>query len=1237
VLRSVDGRPAGRVLTLLALLLPGLLLATIPASGEQLDRPGEKVFSFQGEGEDRVSDVDARVGALSPTAEQRAVAEDLGADSVRWNRFGTPHVLVDHDGYLSGPRSGKAVDVARGFVREHRALFRMSDAAVDALTVLRESPLYDSPDLTRVLREGKEPRNPEVATVVQLRQTFDGLDAAWDGLLTVGVKHDGRVAWVSSSVTGDESVTGAKRLGALDAIKTAAEDVGLDLGTLSPVETDDAWTTFESALVGDPQRARLMAMPTPKGGVRRVWEVTLLKGSHDDHEDHGHPAAFISFVDAETGKVWMRNNRVDHLAEGLSAAPKALGAPVGSGEPFSGTTGPDGTCTPEPHGPFSVEDGTGQVTVAVATTMPAGSDDDITVRLYRAGESSPVAEQDLLTSPEVLTYSPEGGVPAGDYTVAVCPYNAGAGPIGYSGLFTAGDAVGTDVAMPRWRVFPSNPNFVDSEDPSADTRVLWCWLDDDEACAEALSNPAARMPWDVQAPSLPTFTTDGNNATTAISEVSFLTPDTLFRRPVSPDRAYDYEWKNTWFESKCDPTTFDMPGGNDDDAATANLFVMHNRMHDWSYYLGFTELNSNMQRTNFGNTGPDRENDPEIGNAQAGRRTFNGRDNANQITLQDGIAPITNQYLWQPLAGAFYAACTDGAYDMAVVAHEYGHAISNRMTGGPDTGTGSTQGQTESWSDLVFAEYFRGFGISAGEGANPFALAPYVSGNKERGIRNYGMNDSPLNYSNLEYDGNGTTSPHADGEIWSAVNFDIAEALNAKYDAEFPSDDKVLQERCAKGELPADACPGNRRWAQLMFDGFLLQPSGSTMVDSRDAMLAADRLRFDGANQTELWREFARRGLGETASSTGADDRDPVPGWSSPRQDDEATVRFEAVDAGDGVPESMTVYTGHFEARISPTADTDPETEVSDTVEFVPGTYEFIARADGFGAFRFDQTFEPGGEHVIAVPMRRNLASVHNGAVATGDGINLEALIDDTEATNWASLESAGTASQGRPEGQQVRGRQVTVQIGEEPVRVEEVQVSAALRPTDADDEDSGSQSRFSALRSFDILACNATVNGNTCDEDEAEFEVIHRSASDAFPGVRPRPTAPDLTLRAFQVRAVEATHLRIRVRHNQCTGGPDYTAEANPVNDPVFSNPDCASEASTPDRAVLNPPREQVRIAELQVFGQLASEVVDASAQPDAPETGEDAGQGEETAPGGGDGQQECTRNRKGKCIGKP
>ena len=35
---------------------------------------------------------------------------------------------------------------------------------------------------------------------------------------------------------------------------------------------------------------------------------------------------------------------------------------------------------------------------------------------------------------------------------------------------------------------------------------------------------------------------------------------------------------------------------------------------------------------------------------------FVARDNANMITLADGLSSITNMYFWQPIAGAFYAA-----------------------------------------------------------------------------------------------------------------------------------------------------------------------------------------------------------------------------------------------------------------------------------------------------------------------------------------------------------------------------------------------------------------------------------------------------------------------------------------------------------------------------------------------------------------------------------------------------
>ena len=113
----------------------------------------------------------------------------------------------------------------------------------------------------------------------------------------------------------------------------------------------------------------------------------------------------------------------------------------------------------------------------------------------------------------------------------------------------------------------------------------------------------------------------GNNANTHEAWASPLTPGGLAQAPVSPTREYTDEFTDAWNNSKCDPAQL-HPSGNDINASVTNLHVAHNRMHDFSYYLGFTEENYNLQVDNLGrNSDPTRGNDPEIGNAQAGAVT----------------------------------------------------------------------------------------------------------------------------------------------------------------------------------------------------------------------------------------------------------------------------------------------------------------------------------------------------------------------------------------------------------------------------------------------------------------------------------------------------------------------------------------------------------------------------------------------------------------------------------------
>ena len=728
---------------------------------------------------------------------------------------------------------------------------------------------------------------------------------------------------------------------------------------------------------------------------------------------------------------------------------------------------------------------------------------------------------------------------------------------------------------PTWKAFPASPPLDYS---TTDTRQLWCWAAF-AGCDEAVAVAASPVPWDVDAATgTPTFQTRGNNAR-ATEKWSSATPggsDQGVNYSSSPTRDYVYPWTNQWFTAKCNPAVFESLSGNDIDAARANLHAMHNKMHDWSYVLGFTETAWNAQAFNFGKGAA--QNDPEHGNAQAGGITggfpgFAGRDNANQFHTPDGVAPTTNMFLWQPIAAAFYAPCVDGDYDMSVIGHEYTHLISNRMVAGPVNRLQGDQANAmgESWSDLAAAEFLNSQGLVPVAGENPFAVGPYVTGDHNAGIRNYGMNDSSLNYSDVGYDfacgpvvqQTGVcirrTQVHADGEIWSATQYDIRQALAAKYNGAFPAGDIGLQQSCIDGATPVTACPGNRRWIQIVFDAWLLMADGFvSMVDARDRMLAADLMRFGGANQAELWNAFARRGLGQGAASASGNTVDPTPSFSSPHAD-EAVVTFKPIGDADGA--AVRLYVGDYEAAAVPVADTDPATALPATFSIVPGAYRFVAVGAGFGAARFEFSFNPGQVRDLPVNMPRNLASSTSGATATGHGVNLEELIDDTEATNWASL--AGP----------VQGKQVTVRLDPSKAshQVRRVQVSAMLRVNTGDTDDPGGQNRFTALRSFELWACDASA-GADCSTDSA-YTLVYTSPADAFPSGVPRPRAPELIVRSFDVPRTKATHLRLRVVTNQCTGGPLYQGEqdADPVN-PT----DC-------DAATVN--GERVRAAELQVF----------------------------------------------------
>lgn len=1137
---------------LTATLVPGLVQLPAFANGPTAPAatasaaPADDLVITPGDPVAGLADLDAR-GVTEPSAAQIRAASKLGVNDVRWNDFGTPASLLPRSGSLGKATSTDPAVAARAWLRSHASVFGLSTAQIDSLELVNVQQFAQSG-----------------ARAVLFRQRFGSLVASIGSMVTVGVAN-GHIAYVSSSLTKTTGSPAEPALSPLQGWLKAAANVGRPVsgGQVDDIETRVANGFTQLAVPGfaQEQQARLRALAFADGSVRPVIEANVVDVTG------GSTLAYTLMVDAVNGTVLHRHNQVDN-ADGIA--------------PFTGSTSADGC---GPLHPFTLTDNATKEIAAVSVGAPV---DDHVVKLFDPNGNLLVAG-DLGTNPEAATYQ-STNIPAGTYNAQVCPFDdptvpANVGPYEITVTWSnnAGASPSNLTLNPKWRYFTANPSLgsLGSAAVPGNSNV-GCWVPA-AGCdlpSGALRNVSAPGPWDTMtAGGTSTQTTSGNNANTKEAWASPLTPGGLFQAPISALREYTQAFTDAWDNAKCNPAEL-TPGGNDIVASVTNLFASHNRMHDYSYYLGFTESNYNMQVDNLGRGGVG--GDPEVGNAQAGALTggnpsYLGRDNANQITLQDGTPGITNQYLFQPIAGAFHSPCADGGLDMSIVGHEYTHAISNRMIAGPDEGISSEQGGAmgESWGDLVGAEYIFSHGYSTG--TSPWVVGPYATGNTVAGIRDYPIDRNPLNYGSYGFDSTGN-EVHADGEIWNGTMWEVRQALVEKYDKAFPYSDAALQLKCAQASpdgtsspFPAQACPGNRRWVQLMFDAFLLQQGATSMLDARDAMIAADQMRFNGANANVLYQAFARRGMGKRASTPSADSGDTVPSFASAKG---KNVRVKFVGKGKG-----KVYVGPYEARATPVADLNKKTELKNKTQFTPGKYRmtYVSPKTGFKRFTLKVTGKKGAKGKFRIVKRirtkKNFAAAASGATvlaSTAGSRNPDFLIDGTEATNWGGV-TEGDVDTTHPS--------VTVDLaGKRKVKINRIQVSAMLNPAPANPEeiplaaDPDSGSRFTALRSFALEVCV-----KKCTTAGAKWRRVYVSRADAFPAIGPRPVAPNLTMRSFKLKkAVKAAAVRLVTLENQCTGGPAYAGEQD--EDPTAVS-DCKAGS---DRGTI------VHAAELQVFGKV-------------------------------------------------
>ncbi|WP_299763992.1 T9SS-dependent M36 family metallopeptidase [uncultured Dokdonia sp.] len=209
----------------------------------------------------------------------------------------------------------------------------------------------------------------------------------------------------------------------------------------------------------------------------------------------------------------------------------------------------------------------------------------------------------------------------------------------------------------------------------------------------------------------------------------------------------------------------------------------------------------------------------------------------------------------------------DGSLDNGIIAHEYGHGISNRLTGGRfNSGClGNAEQMGEGWSDYFGLMLTMRDGDTAeqGRGIGTYAVGQPIDG---PGIRPAPYS-TDFSVNSLTYDdvnNPAISQPHGIGTVWSTMIWDMTWAFIDEYGF----DDDFY-----------NGTGGNNIALQLVVDGLKLQPCSPGFLDGRDAILAAVEINTlipedekDFATCT-IWNVFAARGAGFSAEQGSSNNR----------------------------------------------------------------------------------------------------------------------------------------------------------------------------------------------------------------------------------------------------------------------------------------------------------------------------------------------------------------------------
>jgi hypothetical protein len=429
------------------------------------------------------------------------------------------------------------------------------------------------------------------------------------------------------------------------------------------------------------------------------------------------------------------------------------------------------------------------------------------------------------------------------------------------------------------------------------------------------------------------------------------------------------------------------------DAAVTNLFYANNVIHDLHFIYGFDEASGNFQVTNYSGEGSG--NDPVLA-AEAYAFNFGAVDNAFMATLPEGESPFMGMFLWD-----LTSPSRSGGLDGEVIIHEYGHGVSNRLTGGPSNVSALDALQSgamgEGWGDWWSIMFTQGAATptrSTVRSVGTYVLGQNLSG---PGIRRF-----PYSYDTLVNpltlgDFNGgfpNNEVHNAGEIWTQVLWDMNVLLVETHGYE--------PDLYAGYTGPNSA--GNLIALQLVMDALKLQPVNPSFIQARDAILQADTALTGGQNHFEIWTAFARRGFGLSASTANSDSTvvteafdipallQMIPATVSGFTENEAETNILLAEVRDLLDLATTSYTATVTWG-------DGTLETVPLQKLGPGRYSIVAPT---------KTYEEGGQLNIDVSVVRSTDGAAVGRRIINDVVDLAIEGSGTEITGTEGVQFSG-------------------------------------------------------------------------------------------------------------------------------------------------------------------------------------------------------------------------------------